>query len=228
MTAHLRAELGDDPELLAKCLPTYPPMGKRMLIDNGWYRMLTRPNVDLVVDEITEIDETGLVTADGAHHDADVIVYATGFDSHRFLAPMRIVGRGGEVLAERWGPDDARAHLGITMPGFPNLFCLYGPNTNLGHGGSIIFHTECQVRYALRCLREVIEGGHRSIEVTVEAHDAYNERVDAAHEAMIWTHPGMDTWYRNAAGRVTTNSPWRLVDYWAMTENPDPADHVLA
>ena len=121
--------------------------------------------------------------------------------------------------------EDPRAYLGVTVPDFPNLFCLYGPNTNLGHGGSIIFHTECQVRYVVRCLREMLERGMSSIEVRRDVHDEYNDRVDAMHANMVWSHAGMSSWYKNAQGRVTTNSPWRLVDYWKMTEEPDLADY---
>lgn len=105
---------------------------------------------------------------------------------------------------------------------------LYGPNTNLGHGGSIIFHAECQVRLIMQALRELLESGRRSIECRQEAHDAYNAAVDAAHERMVWTHPGMNTWYRNSKGRVITNSPWRLLDYWAMTRELKLEDYLVA
>ncbi len=225
MTRHLRRELEGDEELIAKVTPSYPPYGKRMLIDNHWYRMLRRPNVSLVTDSIRRVTRDAIETADGARHRADAIVFATGFEAARMLAPMELRGRGGVPLRELWGDDDPRAYLGITVPGFPNFFVLYGPNTNLGHGGSIIFHTECQVRYVMLCLREMLERGWRSLECRGEVHDAYNARVDAAHRRMVWSHPGMGNWYRNASGRVTQNSPWRLVDYWRMTREPDFADY---
>jgi 4-hydroxyacetophenone monooxygenase len=226
LTAYIESQIGDDPELLAKAIPTYPPFGKRMLIDNGWFGMLTRDNVDLVVDPILEVTEDGVVTDSGDRYPADVLILATGFQSNKFLWPMEIVGRSGQTLSELWG-EDPRAYLGITVPHFPNLFCLYGPNTNLAHGGSIIFHTECQVRFVLGCLRELLEGGLSSMECRQDVHDGYNERVDAAHQAMVWTHPGMSNWYKNSRGRVTSNSPWRLVDYWQMTVEPDPSEFVL-
>ncbi len=219
----LDREIGDDPALLAKVVPDYPPYGKRILIDNHWYRMLKRENVSLVTEPIARIEPDGLVTADGVHHPADMLVLATGFHAARMLWPMQVAGRGGLDLRTLWGEDDPKAYLGIAVPGFPNFFVLYGPNTNLGHGGSAIFHTECQVRYTMRCLRELIETGRRSMECRQDVHDAYNERVDQAHERMIWTHPGMENWYRNRRGRVFANSPWRLVDYWRMTAEPDPA-----
>ncbi len=223
----VRREIGDDPELMAKCVPDYPPYGKRILIDNHWYRMLKRDNVTLVTAPITRIEADAIHTGDGARHPVDIILLATGFQAARMLWPIEVVGRGGVTIRELWGDDDPRAYLGITVPRFPNFFMLYGPNTNLGHGGSAIYHTECQVRYALHCLRELLETGCASMECRAEAHDAYNARVDAAHARMVWSHPGMRNWYKNSRGRVITNSPWRLVDYWAMTAEPDLADYVI-
>jgi 4-hydroxyacetophenone monooxygenase len=105
---------------------------------------------------------------------------------------------------------------------------LYGPGTNLAHGGSAMFHSECQVRYIMQAIREVVESGARSIEIREDRCDAYNEFLDATHARMVWTHPGVGSWYKNKAGRVVTNSPFRLVDYRRMTENLDPADYVIA
>lgn len=227
VTSHIESELAGRPDLIAKAVPTYPPMGKRALIDNGWFKMLRQPNVSLVCDGVARVSGSSVVTAAGESFDVDAIVFATGFDTHRFLFPMHIVGDDGVALAERWG-EDPRAYLGLTMPHYPNLFCLYGPNTNLGHGGSIIFHTECQVRYVIRCLRELIEGGHRAMACRQDVHDDYNHRLDAQHARMVWAHPGMESWYKNSKGRVTTNSPWRLVDYWQMTREPDRGDFDFA
>jgi 4-hydroxyacetophenone monooxygenase len=227
MIKHIKREIGDDPVLLAKVIPPYPPYGKRILIDNHWYKMLKRPNVDLVTEPIERIEPGGVRTKDGALHPADVIVLATGFQAGRMLHPMDIRGKSGRSLREIWGEDNPRAYLGITVPDFPNLFVLYGPNTNLGHGGSAIFHAECQVRYVMQCLRDLLENDWRSMEVRADVHDAYNTRVDAAHERMVWTHKGMSTWYKNSQGRVITNSPWRLVDYWAMTREPKRTDYIV-
>jgi 4-hydroxyacetophenone monooxygenase len=126
-TQYMADQLGGDEALLAKVTPTYPPFVKRMLQDNGsWLTALTRENVDLVTERIAAIGPTGIRCEDGTEHDVDVIVFATGFHANRFLWPMDIVGRGGERLRERWG-DEPRAYLGITVPGYPNFFCLYGP-----------------------------------------------------------------------------------------------------
>jgi 4-hydroxyacetophenone monooxygenase len=216
-TDYILSQLGDRTDLIPKVLPTYPPFGKRMLIDNGWFQAITEDHVELVTEHVTEIRPDRLVTADGAEHEADVIVYATGFDSLRMLAPMDIRGRSGRSIREAWGDDDAHAYLGLAVPDFPNFFCLYGPNTNLGHGGSLIFLTECGVRYIMEIVQQMVAEGLSAVEVRQDVHDEYNARVDAAHDRMIWTHPGMDTWYRNGRGRVVTNSPWRVVDYWQMT-----------
>ncbi len=227
-TAWMAEQIGDDPELLAKVVPDYVCLGKRTLQDNGsWLRALTRPNVELVTDSIVEIVPGGVVTADGTVHEVDVIIYATGFQANRYLWPMEIVGRDGAVLSEQWG-ERPTAYLGITVPNFPNLFCLYGPGTNLAHGGSIIFHSECQVRYVMGCLAHLVGEDHSSLEVRPEVHDEYNARLQAELATMVWSHPSIrSSWYRNPEGRIYILSPWRLVDYWRWTHEPDPADFVL-
>jgi 4-hydroxyacetophenone monooxygenase len=227
-TAYLASQLEGRPDLLAKVTPSYPPFGKRMLQDNGsWLGALARENVELVSCGIREITERGVVDSEGVLHAADLIVYATGFHTDRFLWPMQIVGRGGTVLSERWG-EDPRAYLGITVPDFPNFFVMYGPSTNLAHAGSIIFHSECQVRYAMGCLEALLESGRRSLDVRHDVHDTFNAKLDATLARMVWSHPGMDSWYKNSKGRVITTSPWRLVDYWAWTREPKLADYRLS
>jgi 4-hydroxyacetophenone monooxygenase len=229
LTEYIESELNHDAELIAKCLPDYPPFGKRILVDNGWFKTLLRDNVELVTEPIAKITAQGIELENKRALAFDVIIIATGFQASGMLGDMQISGREGRTLAQQWGDDDPRAYLGMSAPGFPNLFFLYGPNTNLGHGGSIIFQAECQVRYILGCIAQMLEQGASSIECRDDKHDEYNAKVDAAHAQMIWTHPGMATYYRNSAGRVVTNSPWRLVDYWNMTHTPDFADyHVRA
>ncbi len=227
-THYLADQVGGDEELLAKVVPDYVCLGRRTLQDNGsWLRALQRDDVDLVTDPIREIREHSIVCEDGRELEVDVIVYATGFHANRFLWPMEIVGRQGAVLSEQWG-DDPSAYLGITVPKFPNLFCIYGPGTNLAHGGSLIFHSECQVRYILGCLKELIEGEHAAIECRPEVNDEYNQRLAEELEHMVWSHDTIKhSWYRNEAGRVTVLSPWRLVDYWQWTKEPNLEDFVL-
>lgn len=227
LTNYIRDELGEHVELLPKVLPNYPPYGKRMLMDNGWFRTITRPDVELVTEAIARVTATGIVTEDETERDHDVIVFATGFQARRMLAPMRIVGSDGQVLRDLWGDDDARAYLGIAIAGFPNLFCLYGPHTNLGHGGSIIFQIELQAGYIMQLLTYMAEHGWSQVDVRPEVEDKYNADLDSAHGRMIWTHAGMETWYRNSAGRVVTNSPWRCVDYWHLTHQLSADDFVF-
>jgi 4-hydroxyacetophenone monooxygenase len=226
-TQYMADQIGDDAELLAKVTPRYPPFVKRMLQDNGsWLGALARENVDLITEAITEITPRGIRTADGTEHAVDVIVLATGFHANRFLWPMEIVGRGGASLRERWG-DEPRAYLGITVPEFPNLFCLYGPGTNLAHAGSIIFHSECQVRYVMGCLAALLHRGASTMECRRDVFDAYNARFDARHRTLVWSHTGTGSWYKNAAGQVLTTSPWLLVEYWGWTRAPDLGDFEL-
>jgi 4-hydroxyacetophenone monooxygenase len=226
-TRYMESMLGDHPELLAKALPDYPPYGKRILLDNGWFRSLTRDNVHLVTDRIGEITPDGVVTEDGTAHEFDVLVCATGFQATRFLSPMDLHGRSGVGLREVWQDEDARAYMGMTVPDYPNLLMLYGPNAQGGHGGSLIGTAEMQTHYLASMLRQMLERGIGAIEPRRELYDDYNRRVDEAHEQMIWTHPGMDTYYRNSRGRVVVNTPWRVIDYWEMTRDADLDEYVV-
>ncbi len=226
-TQYVESELGDRAnELLDVVLPTYPPFGKRMLMDNGWYRMLRNPRVALVSDAVSEIGSDRIITEDGTEHPADVLVLATGFDVLRFLTTFEARGRSGRSLREVWDDDDARAYLGLAIPDFPNFFSLYGPNTQPGHGGSLIFVVEMQMRYIMDVLRKMLGGGIGAVECRQDVHDAYNERVDHAHENMVWTHKGMETYYRNTRGRVVVNFPFRNVDLFQMTGRADLSDFI--
>jgi 4-hydroxyacetophenone monooxygenase len=226
LTENIKAAIGDN-GLLEKAIPLYPPAGKRMLIDNGnWLRAITRDNVRVITDPITAITPGGITTASGAAHDADVIIYGTGFQASRFLYPMKVTGRNGIDLHAHWD-GDPRAYLGIVIPGFPNLFCLYGPNTNIVVNGSIIFFSECEVRYILGCLRLLLERGSATMDCRQDVHDAYNERLDAGNAQMAWGTPHVHSWYKNSKGRVTQNWPFTLLEFWKETRAPDPADYIL-
>ncbi len=225
MMRYMRRELEGRDDLLAKVTPAYPPYGKRVLADPGWYKMLRRDHVELVTSAIERIEPRAIRLADGRSIETDVIVFATGFQAARMLWPMDIKGRQGRSIRQVWGVDDPRAYLGITVPGFPNLFVLYGPNTNLGHGGSAIFLAECQVRYCMSLLRAMITKGYRECECRQDVHDAYNQRIDRELAQLVWSHPSVSTWYKNKRGRIVTNQPWRLVDYWRMTREAALSDY---
>ena len=225
LTAFIESELAERPDLIAKCLPTYPPYGKRILLDNDWFKTLLKPNVELVTDAIDRFDETGIVSADGTHRAADIIVVSTGFKLTELTAALNVTGRGSKNLKDAWADDNPTAYLGMSVPDFPNLFLMLGPNTGPAHGGSVIFTSECQSRFISAALVKMIEQDIAAIDVTQHAHDDYIARVDAEHEQLIWTHPGMSTYYRNKHGRVFSAMPWRFVDYWAMTHDPDFAQY---
>src|ERR1700730_3868191 len=221
LTDFIATELKDRPDLIEKCVPTYPPYGKSILLENGWFRTLTRPTVELVPDRVDHFARDGIVTSDRRLRPADVIVISTGFKVTEMAARLNISGNGGKKLADAWADDNPTAYLGLTVPDFPNFFCMLGPNAGPPHGGSVIFQSECQSRYITACLVNMIEQGIAAIDVRQDIHDRYVREVDAEHEQMIWTHPGMTTYYRNKQGRVFSAMPWRFVDYWRMTHDPD-------
>jgi 4-hydroxyacetophenone monooxygenase len=228
LTQNLSEVLGDDAELLAKCTPNYPPGAKRALIDDGaWLQSLKRPNVQLLTDAIAEVTPKGIRTADGVEHEFDVIVFATGFYASRFLYPMKIVGKGGAELHDVW-EGEPRAYLGITIPGFPNLFACYGPNTNIVVNGSIIFFSECEMRYIMGCIALLLEQGRAAMDCKRDVHDAYNERIDQGNRDMAWGQSGVNTWYKNDSGRITQNWPFTLLEFWEQTREPDPADYEFS
>lgn len=222
-------QVGDDPDLIAKVVPDYPATGKRTLQDNGaWLGALTRENVELVRTPIDFIEPDAVVTADGERYPADVLVYATGFRATEVLFPMAIVGRDGVDLRESWGERPA-AYLGITVPGFPNFFCMYGPGTNLAHGGSLIFHSECQMRYITQCLESLIAGGHSTMEPRPERYEDWHEQSQREMRGLVWSQPSIEhSFFKNSAGEIHVLSPWRIVDYWTWTKEPDLTDFTFA
>jgi 4-hydroxyacetophenone monooxygenase len=223
----LRAQVEDD-ELFEKMVPHFPPFAKRALRDDGrWAAALGRPDTDLVTTPIAEITPRGVRTVDGEEHPADVLIYGTGFSASAFVAPMRVVGSDGVELNEEWG-GDARAYLGITVPGFPNFFMLYGPNTNLVINGSILVMVECQVRYAVEAIGRLLRDGRRTMSCRRDVHERYGREMEDGNGRMAWGVADVPTWYRNAHGRVTQNWPFDLHTYWARTLEPDLADYELA
>jgi 4-hydroxyacetophenone monooxygenase len=227
LTAYIEAEFADRPDLLAVSVPDYPVGAKRIIRDNGvWAGALKRPNVRLVTTGIERITETGIVTTDGEHHEVDVLIYGTGFKASEFLTPMRVSGRDGADLHETWG-GDARAYLGVTIPGFPNLFCLYGPNTNIVVNGSIIYFSECGVRYILGLLGHLLAEGGAALDVRRDVHDEFNVKVDAGNDGMAWGRSSVNSWYKNAHGHVAQNWPFTLLEYWQRTSAPDPDDYEV-
>jgi cation diffusion facilitator CzcD-associated flavoprotein CzcO len=218
-------EVIQDPSLRAKLTPDYAIGCKRILISDDYYQALVRPNVEVVTDGIARIERDGLVTADGTKRRADVIVFATGFETTTFLAPLAIEGRRGAKLDFVWR-DGAEGHLGICVPGFPNFFMLYGPNTNLGHN-SIIFMIECQVNYVVRCLEELARRDARFMDVRSDVTERFNAELQRKLAKTAWV-ADCASWYKNEAGKVVNNWSGFTTDYWFRTRRPRASDFEFA
>ena len=221
LAGYISEQLGDQQELMKKCLPEFPVFGKRLIIDNNWYQHMTREDVNLVDEPIVRFHPKGIETADGTIQEFDVVVFATGFNSNRFLWPMDVVGKSNVSLGERWG-EYPQAYKGILVPDYPNLFCIYGPNTNIVHGGSIIYNTECQVHYIMQCLVLMLKQRGKLLEIPQEATDEYNEEVQNLSKNLAWGHPGVESWYKNSDGKVVNNSPFSNLEYWSRTHDAEP------
>ncbi|MGQ0623923.1 MAG: flavin-containing monooxygenase [Sporichthyaceae bacterium] len=225
LTDYLEAQFADHPDLLAKVQPDHPPFAKRGVRDDGtWAATLTRDDVALVTTPIAGIESNGIRTGDDTLHEADVLIWSTGFHAADFLLPMRVTGRDGADLHEQWCGAPS-AYLGMTVPAFPNFFLLYGPNTNIVVNGSAIFFSECEVRHLLACLRLLVERDGEPIEVSAEAHDRFVAEVDELSATRVWATSDVNSWYRSASGRSSQNWPGTVLDYWARTRTADPADY---
>jgi cation diffusion facilitator CzcD-associated flavoprotein CzcO len=220
---HLRHQVRD-PGLRAKLLPDYPIGCKRLLFSNDWFPALTQPNVEVVTHPVVEVGPEGLTASDGTFHPADVIVYGTGFRATEFLAPVEVTGRG-TTLAETWA-EGAHAYLGMTVPRFPNLFLVYGPNTNLG-GSSILSMIECQTGYLGQLVDRLIGGDLDVAEVREEVAERYDREVQDALAGSVWA-AGCSSWYREPGGRITTNWPGTVQEYRERTATFRLTDFVAA
>ncbi len=224
---YIRGQVSDNEELLLKVLPDYPPMGRRTLQDNGsWLGALQRDNVTLEAQGISEVTAEGVIANNGEVFSADIIIYATGFKTDQFLWPMEIRGRGGQLLSETWS-EEPSAYLGITVNGFPNFYCMFGPGTNLAFGGSLVFNGECQMRYTMECIKLLLQSGDKALECTEEAHRNYQRRFREQHAKLIWEHPNVHSYYQNKQGHVTLLWPWKIIDMWRWTKRVDPGDYKL-
>jgi 4-hydroxyacetophenone monooxygenase len=226
LQASMEEQLDRCPQLRDALLPDYPAGAKRMLHDNGtWIPTLARENVELVTGGICEVTDAGVRTEDGAEHACDVLVYATGFTATRFLAPMVVTGRDGRNLHEQWH-GEPRAYLGLTVPGFPNLFTMYGPNTEpVVQGSSIAYLAECQAGYVMDAIGTLLARGHAWLEVREDVHRAMVDQVDEANAARAWGWSDVRSWYKNRAGRVTQAWPFSTLEYWLRTRRLDDSDY---
>jgi acetyl esterase/lipase len=203
-----------DPALRARLVPDYPIGCKRILISSDYLPAIAQPNVNLVTDAIRRITPDGVETADGLVHPLDAIIYGTGFAASEFLAPMRVTGRDGASLNDAWR-DGAEAYLGITVPGFPNFFMIYGPNTNLGHN-SIVYMIETQIAHVMRCVAALKDRDAAAIEVDPDRHRRFNARVQQRLAHTVWN--GCTSWYVDERGRNSVNWPGFTLSYrWLAT-----------
>lgn len=214
-----------DPELRKKLTPTYPIGCKRILITDDFLPAMTRANVGLITDSIARITEGGVETVDGIERPYDVLIYATGFETTGWHWSLDVVGENGAHLGEVW-KDAPEAYLGITTAGFPNLFMLYGPNTNLGHN-TITFMIEQQVHYLVEALKGLESLGKRAMAPTQDAQSRFNETLQAQLAKTVWADPGCGSWYKTADGRITQNWGSHTRDYAAATREVVFSDYVL-
>jgi cation diffusion facilitator CzcD-associated flavoprotein CzcO len=215
----------NDPELRRKVTPTDEVGCKRVMLTDEWYPALLQPNVELITDRIAEVTPEGIRTEDGVERPADVLVLGTGFKTHGFVAPMEVVGEGGRTLAEEWA-EVPRAYLGMSVPGFPNMFLLYGPNTN-GGTGSVIYTIEAGVGHVIAALRALEGEDARRIEVRRRAAEEFDRELRAALADTVW-HTGCTSWYVDEQGNDPSQWPWLWSTYRRRTARVNSSTYELA
>ncbi|WP_326540595.1 flavin-containing monooxygenase [Pseudorhodoferax sp.] len=216
---NLRAQLAQRGrlDLLPTMTPGYAPTAKRQMRDNGvWVAALTQPHTTLVSCAVSHFEPDGVVDANGRKHELDVVIFATGFYASDYLDPIKTWGRGGVSLTQAWA-GDPRAYLGLTVPGFPNLFILNGPNSSTVVNGSAPYILECGAEYSARALRYLVDHGHASLECTEDAYQDYVRRVDQENARRSWGQPQFATWYKGKNGRVVVAFPFPAHQYWVQT-----------
>jgi cation diffusion facilitator CzcD-associated flavoprotein CzcO len=209
-----------DPVVRRKAWPDYTFGCKRVLFSSYYLPALQQPGVELVTDRIERFEPRGVVTADGARREVDCVIYGTGFRATDFMFPMEVVGAGGLSLREEWS-SGAHAHLGISVPGFPSMFLMYGPNTNTS-GGSIVFYEEAQAAYIRQALVELGARGAASVEVRREVEAASDREVQARFAGTAWTQ--CNSWYQDEGGRIVANWPGYMTDYAERVRELDPSE----
>lgn len=215
----------DRPDLLEKAIPHYPPSAKRMLRDNGvWAAALKSPQTQVISEGLDSFTPTGLVTGDGRDLDVDVVIYATGFRPSDYLDPIEIIGRNGLEIHDYWG-GDAKGFAGITVPNFPNLFMLLGPNTGGVVAGGLHFMVERAAEYTVEAIHQLLKRQARALDLKQEALDQHIAWVDAENRRMTWGQPYVKTWYKNRFNRVSQVWPFQTTEYWRITQHVEADDY---
>lgn len=224
----LERQFAGAPEMLEYVIPNYPPGGKRMLRDDGrWAKALLQDNVTLVPHAVASFDEHAVIATDGSRHEADIVIFATGFKAAEFLEPMVITGKSGKSLHDHWNGDPT-AFLGLHVDDFPNFSMLYGPNTNLVVNGSLVFLLECGVYQIMAVIERLLRSGQKQAEVTADAVEAFTRKTDEANRQMAWGTDKVDSWYKGGGGgRVTAIWPLSLLDYWKPTHELNDREWVF-
>ncbi|WP_313802666.1 NAD(P)/FAD-dependent oxidoreductase [Sphingobium sp.] len=221
---YIREKVGGDEEKVRLLTPPFPPLARRMLVDNGWYDALERENVELVATGIDRFTERGIVSGDGIEREFDLVVLAAGFEVQDYMGAIQYAGRGGATPSDVWAKDGARAYLSILMPEFPNFFMFYGPNAQPRAGGHYSW-AEAWARYAVNLAVEVIERGLSCVEVRQDAFERYNESLDEAAKINLRGPESKGSYYVNKFGRASVNVPWLAEEWYAMLAEPN-FDHL--
>lgn len=224
LLAYIASQLGDRPDLMEIVTPDYPPYGKRMLLDNGWYAALKRDNVSITNTPIVRITEDGVETKDGLEK-VDLIAYCTGYHAGKIMWPIQITGRNGADIRKRLD-DDPEAYLGTAMADAPNFLISSGPNSVPGHGGSFIFFSECQVNYMTEFLRTLFDNHWSRLEVREAALRKFVDETAKDLETYVWSQPGISNWFKGGHDRVTAIVPKRLIDVWQDSKAVASGDYT--
>jgi 4-hydroxyacetophenone monooxygenase len=224
LTSFIEAKVKGDPELMAKLVPKYAPLVRRLVVDNGFYDTIIQDNVDLVTEPIEKFVKDGIITKDGVHRQLDLVVLGCGFKPTSFLYPVEYRGRNGITLDQTWQKDGARSYLGLTIPGYPNLFTLYGPNHQPRGGPSLHSWSEIWGRYAISMIVWMIENQARAVDVKQTVYDSYQAEIDEAQLPLIWDGEGRG-YFVNEHGRQAVNMPWTSDVYHARVLTPELGDY---
>ena len=225
LTTYIHEKLATRPDLVAKVTPDYAPLARRLIVDNGWYDALLRDNVALVTDGIARFTENGIETTAGEFCEIDAVVFAAGFDVSKYLWPTEYVGREGSTMESMWAEDGPRAYLGLTVPGFPNLFIFYGPNAQ-PRSGAFLSWVEIWSRYAVQGIIHVLEQGIHAIDVREDVFRNYNRELDAHNDILIWDKeaPADKNYYVNRFGRQNVHWTFRNAEYFKKVAALNPSD----
>lgn len=226
ITAYLHEKLGSRPDLVEKCTPNHAPMGRRLVVDNKFYDSLLLPNVELMTAGIERFTPDGIVGKDGIERKFDIVILGAGFHVERYLHPIEFKGREGLTLEQAWNKDGPRSYLGLTMPGFPNLFMTYGPQSQPRSGGFYSW-AEIWAKYSVSAIVKTLESGHRSAEIRQDVFDDYNSRIDQAGKNLIWETEGAGSYFNNRFGRQQVHIPFRTEEYHSMVADVNMSEFEL-